>query len=169
MKENWDVALQALLHHEGGFSNHPRDPGGMTNLGVTKKVWQEFVGREVTEDEMRALTPEAVAPLYRQRYWDAVHGDSLPAGVDLCVFDCAVNSGPVQSARFLQRAVGVNPDGKIGPQTLAAVAALDPHDVIEKFTQIREAFLRDLPTFVYFGKGWLIRTAAVEKQAVEMA
>lgn len=169
MKENWEVALQALLHHEGGFSNHPRDPGGMTNLGVTKKVWEEFVGREVTEDEMRALTPEAVAPLYRQRYWDAVHGDSLPAGVDLCVFDCCVNSGPVQSSRFLQRAVGVNPDGKIGPQTLAAVAALDPHDVIEKFTQIREAFLRDLPTFVYFGKGWLIRTAAVEKQAVEMA
>ena len=169
MKENWDVALQALLKHEGGFSNDPHDRGGITNLGVTIKNWREWVGREVTEDEMRQLTPQAVAPFYKQRYWDVVHADSLPAGVDLCVFDCAVNSGPVQSARFLQRAVGVNPDGKIGPVTLAAVAAADPHDVIEKFTHNREAFLRDLPTFVYFGKGWLIRTAAVEKQATEMA
>ena len=169
MKENWDVALAALLKHEGGFVDNPHDPGGMTNLGVTRKTWEAFVGREVTEDEMRELTPQAVAPLYKQRYWDAVHGDTLPSGVDLCVFDCCVNSGPKQSARFLQRAVGAVPDGQIGPATLAAVAAADPHDVIEKFTQIRESFLRDLPTFIYFGKGWLIRTAAVEKQATEMA
>lgn len=169
MKETWPVAFAALLQHEGGFVNHPADPGGMTNLGVTRKAWQEYVGREVTEDEMRALTPQAVEPFYKRRYWDAVSGDSLPAGVDLCVFDCCVNSGAKQSVRFLQRAVGAEADGALGPKTLAAVAAADPHDVIDKFTQMRENFLRDLPAFVTFGKGWLIRTAAVEKQATELA
>jgi lysozyme family protein len=169
MKENFEIALQALLKHEGGFVNHPRDPGGMTNLGVTKKVWEAFVGREVTEDEMRALTPATVAPLYKQRYWDAVHGDTLPSGVDYCVFDCAVNSGVKQSVRFLQRAVQAEPDGLLGPNTLQAVAAADPMDVIEKFTTAREGFLKGLPTFVTFGKGWLIRTASVEKQAADLA
>lgn len=169
MRDNFEIALHALLKHEGGFVNDPRDPGGMTNLGVTKRVWEEFVGRDVDESEMRALTPKAVAPLYKKRYWDSVHGDDLPSGVDLCVFDCAVNSGPGQSARFLQRAVGVDPDGSIGPRTLVAVQAADPHDIIDKFTMIREAFLKGLPTFVHFGKGWLVRTAAVERQASELA
>ena len=169
MKENFEIALQALLKHEGGFVNDPRDPGGMTNLGVTKKVWEAFVGREVTEDEMRALTPATVAPLYKQRYWDAVHGDTLPSGVDYCVFDCAVNSGVKQSVRFLQRSVGADPDGLLGPHTLQAVADADPMDVIEKFTTARESFLKGLPAFVTFGKGWMIRTASVEKQAAELA
>jgi lysozyme family protein len=169
MRQTWDIAFAALLKHEGGFVNHPSDPGGMTNLGVTRKAWQEYVGREVTEDEMRSLTPQTVAPFYKHRYWDAVSADSLPSGVDLCVFDCCVNSGPKQSIRFLQRAVGVADDGALGPKTLAAVNAADPHELIEKFTEIRESFLKGLPTFVTFGKGWLVRTAAVEKQATGLA
>ena len=72
MKENFEVALKALLKHEGGFVNHPADPGGMTNLGVTKKVWEEFVGHAVDEQTMRNLTPETVAPLYKKRYWDEI-------------------------------------------------------------------------------------------------
>ena len=67
MKENFEVALKALLKHEGGFVNHPADPGGMTNLGVTKKVWEEFVGHAVDEQAMRNLTPETVAPLYKKQ------------------------------------------------------------------------------------------------------
>ena len=80
MKENFDEALKALLKHEGGYVNHPADPGGMTNFGVTKRVWEEWVGHAVDEQTMRGLTPDAVAPLYRQRYWDAVRGDDLPHG-----------------------------------------------------------------------------------------
>ena len=70
MKENFDECLKMLLYHEGGFVNHPKDPGGITNLGVTKRVWEDWKGTEVSEQDMRDLTPEDVAPLYKKRYWD---------------------------------------------------------------------------------------------------
>ena len=110
MKENFDEALKAILHHEGGFVNHPKDPGGMTNLGVTKRVWEEYVGHEVDEKAMRALTPADVDTLYRRKYWDKVRGDELPAGVDYAVFDAAINSGPGRASKWLQTAVGAVPD-----------------------------------------------------------
>jgi len=169
MKENFEDALKALLKHEGGYVNHPQDPGGMTNLGVTKRVWEEFVGHEVDEQTMRGLTPEAVAPLYKKRYWDAIHGDDLPSSVDFCVFDCAVNSGVGRASKFLQKAVGVTDDGKIGPGTLAAVASKDPKEIVEAFCDIRQAFLESLPTFATFGKGWSRRVSEVREQAIIMA
>jgi lysozyme family protein len=91
MQSNFEPCLALMLAHEGGFVNHPQDPGGMTNLGVTKRVWEEWVGHEVDEKQMRALTPETVAPLYKRKYWDAVRADDLVAGVDYVVFDVAVN------------------------------------------------------------------------------
>ena len=166
MKENFEAALKALLKHEGGFVNHPQDPGGMTNLGVTKRVWQDYVKREVDESEMRSLTPEAVAPLYRGMYWDAVRADSLPAGVDLVAFDCAVNAGPRQAAKFLQRAAGVKDDGAIGPATLEAVRARDSKEMIESFSEQRLNFLKALPTFSTFGKGWTRRVEEVKIEAL---
>jgi lysozyme family protein len=169
MKENFDDALKALLKHEGGFVNHPKDPGGMTNLGVTKKVWEEFVGHEVDEQTMRGLTPESVAPLYKQRYWDAVRGDDLPSGVDFVVFDCAVNSGVGRASKFLQRAVNVADDGKIGSGTLAAVNSKDPKELLNSFCDQRQAFLESLPTFDTFGKGWTRRVLEVREQATHMA
>ena len=169
MKENFDAALKALLKHEGGYVNHPSDPGGMTNLGVTKRVWEEYVGHEVDEQTMRSLTPDMVAPLYRTRYWDAVKGDALPAGVDLCVFDCAVNSGVSRASRFLQRAVGVADDGKIGPGTLQAVLSKDPKELVDAFCDQRQAFLESLPTFATFGKGWTRRVSEVKEVAETMA
>ena len=164
MKENFDAALKALLKHEGGYVNHPADPGGMTNLGVTKRVWEEWVGHEVDEQTMRGLTPDAVAPLYRKRYWDAVRGDDLPAGVDLAVFDCAVNSGVGRASKFLQQVVGVADDGKIGPGTIQAVNSKDPKELVEAFCDKRQAFLEALPTFATFGKGWSRRVAEVREQ-----
>ena len=92
MHKNFDKCLSMLLHHEGGFVNHPKDPGGMTNLGVTKKVYEAWVGKEVNEETMRGLTFVDVAPLYKKKYWDRVRGDDLPSGVDWCAFDWAVNS-----------------------------------------------------------------------------
>lgn len=154
MKENFDAALKAVLHHEGGFVNHKDDPGGMTNLGCTKKVWEEWVGHPVTELDMRNLTPYDVAPLYKAKYWDRVKGDDLPAGVDYVVFDAAINSGPGRAAKWLQECVGVTADGAIGPGTLKAVAAQDPAVLVKHYNEKRRAFLQSLPTWGTFGKGW---------------
>ena len=115
---NFEKALETILHHEGGFVNHPRDPGGMTNLGVTKRVWEGWTQVEADEREMRSLTPEKVGPLYKANYWDRVKGDDLPAGLDLAVFDWAVNSGTGRAAKKLQAMIGTTADGGIGPNTL---------------------------------------------------
>jgi lysozyme family protein len=168
MKSNFESALQAILHHEGGFSNHKDDPGGMTNLGVTKRVWEEWVGHPVDEKAMRALTPAQVAPMYKAKYWDKIKGDDLPEGVDYCVFDAAVNSGPGRAAKWLQSCVGVEPDGGIGPKTLAAVAAFDPKDLVEDYAKRRLSFLSDLSTWGTFGKGWSRRVAEVQNTATTM-
>src|ERR1700686_1791164 len=103
MTNNFDNVLKLVLKEEGGFVNDPRDPGGMTNLGVTKRVWEAFVGHDVDEAGMRALTPPAVGPLYPQNYWNRVHADDLPVGVDYAVMDYAVNSGTSRAAKTLQR------------------------------------------------------------------
>jgi lysozyme family protein len=169
MKENFEAALKAILHHEGGYVNHPKDPGGMTNLGVTKRVWEEWVGHEVTEKVMRELTPEIVGPMYKVKYWDKVKGDDLPTGVDYVVFDAAVNSGPGRAAKWLQACVGVEPDGGIGPKTLAAVNAFDTNQLIEDYAKRRLSFLMDLQTWDTFGKGWGRRVAEVQKTGLDMA
>ena len=168
MKENFNVALQHMLRHEGGFINHPRDPGGMTNLGVTARTWEDWIGHAPSEKEMRELTPEKVAPLYKRKYWDAIKGDDLPSGVDYCVFDCAVNSGPGRAAKMLQEVVGVKPDGGIGPITLAAVKAVDPVVLISKYSDKRLQFWQSLPTFETFGKGWTRRGNEVKEAALKM-
>lgn len=168
MKENFVPSLKKVLEHEGGFVNHPQDPGGMTNLGVTKRVWEEWVGHEVDEKEMRSLTPEKVGPMYKKRYWDAVQGDDLPAGVDYVVFDFAVNGGPGRATKLLQSAIGTAPDGKIGPLTMAAIRKSDPQDIIQKFAVEREKFYKSLPTFATFGKGWLRRTDEAKISALTM-
>jgi len=170
MKDNFDACLTLLLAHEGGYVNHPQDPGGITNLGVTKRVWEEWLGRPVSEKEMRALTPTMVKPLYKRKYWDAVRADDLVAGVDYCVFDVAVNSGPGRAIKFLQSCVGVTVDGGFGPATLAAVnkAEEDPTRLIELYCAKRLEFLQSLKTFETFGKGWSRRVAEVKDAALKM-
>ena len=138
MKENFDKCLKMLLSHEGGFVNHPEDPGGITNLGVTKKVYDEWTGRESTEQEMRDLTPEDVAPIYKKNYWDRVKGDSLPSGLDWACFDWAVNSGSGRPAKAVQRAVGATADGAIGPATLGLIMEKDPKFIIEYVHDVRQ-------------------------------
>lgn len=169
MKHNFAQALQKLLIHEGGFVNHPADPGGMTNLGVTKKVWEEWVGHDVDERTMRNLTPEIVGPMYKAKYWDRVKGDDLPTGVDYVVFDAAVNSGPGRAVKWLQACVGVEVDGGIGPKTLAAVNAFDANQLIEDYAKRRLSFMMDLPAWGVFGKGWGRRVAEVQKTGLDMA
>jgi lysozyme family protein len=168
MISNWQKAFEQMLASEGGYVNHPSDPGGMTNLGVTKRVWEEWVGRESNEKEMRSLTSEMVEPLYKRKFWDACKCDELPSGIDYLVFDFAVNAGVGRSAKILQTAVGVTPDGGIGPVTLAAVNAIPEAELVEKFSQAKEDFYRSLNTFETFGKGWLNRVAAVKVKATSM-
>jgi lysozyme family protein len=169
MKDNFEKALAAVLVHEGGFVNNPKDPGGMTNLGCTKATWEEHCGHLVDEKAMRALTPNDVGPLYRQKYWNKICGDDLPAGVDYLVFDAAINSGPGRAAKWLQACVGVEPDGGIGPKTLAAVRACNPKKLVEDYTKRRLSFLMDLPTWDTFGRGWTRRVNEVNATALSMS
>lgn len=169
MKQNFDAALKNMLKHEGGYVNHPSDPGGMTNLGVTARVWEEWTKKPATEEIMRKLTLEDVAPLYKKRYWDAVRADDLASGLDYCVFDCAVNSGVGRAVRILQRCVGTTVDGGIGPNTMAAVAKFtDTKQLIEDFSNERLEFLQSLSTFSVFGRGWTRRVNEVKDEAIRM-
>ena len=168
MIHNFATALQYVLKHEGGFVNHPQDPGGMTNLGVTKTVWEEWVGHPVDEKAMRALTPAVVAPMYRRKYWEKINGDTLPVGIDYACFDAAVNSGPGRAIKWLQGCVGVDIDGFLGPKTLAAVNAFNQADLISDYSKRRLSFLQDLKTFEVFGKGWTNRVMEVEQNALKM-
>ena len=169
MRHNWEEAIKHILKWEGGYVNHPSDPGGMTNLGVTKRVWEEWTGKPATEADMRGLTIEMVTPLYKKRFWDAIRGDDLPSGVDLCVFDCAVNAGVGRASRFLQQAVGVVADGAIGPKTLEAVTKMSADELIEKFCDLRESHYKSLSTFNVFGKGWMRRLDGIESESKQMA
>jgi len=169
MKSNFEDCLAHVLASEGGFVNHPKDPGGMTNLGCTKAVWEEFIGHPVSEAGMRALTPADVAPLYKRKYWDKVAGDQLPSGLDYAVFDAAINSGPGRAAKWLQEVAGVPADGAIGPKTLAAIAEFTPATLIAHYNDKRLQFLESLPTWGTFGKGWGNRVAHVQSVASQLA
>ncbi len=164
--------LAVILKEEGGYVNHPRDPGGMTNLGVTKRTWEEWTHKPATEKDMRALTPDLVAPLYEARYWKAIRCDQMPGPLALCVFDFSVNAGPNRAGRYLQRIVGAVQDGQVGPATIAAVNAfVASHGVAEavrQYQDARRAYYKQLPTFKTFGKGWLRRVVDVETAALRM-
>jgi hypothetical protein len=168
MQSNWDESFRLLLQSEGGFSNLSQDPGGMTNLGVTKATWENWIGRQSDEAEMRSLTPQKVEPLYKKKYWDAVRGDELDAGIAYILFDFSVNAGVGRSIKTLQTCLGVPADGGFGPMTMAAVQAVDPVELIERFSQAKEDFYRSLTTFSTFGKGWLNRVADVKQHATSM-
>ena len=165
MQANYDKCLETILHHEGGYVNHPKDPGGETNLGVTKRVYEEFGGTK----DMKELTVEDVAPIYKKGYWDKMKGDDLPSGLDLCVFDFGVNAGPGRSAKYLQTMIGTVADGGIGPNTLKAVDAyVEEHGIekaVENFQEARQGYYEKLSTFDTFGKGWTRRVTETTELA----
>jgi lysozyme family protein len=166
---NFERALPLVLMHEGGYVDHPKDPGGATNLGVTIGTLSSWLGRPATKADVKALTKATVAPIYRKNYWAAIRGDELPAGLDYAVFDFAVNSGPKRAAMALQRAVGVADDGVIGSVTLANIANRPVDATIERIMADRITFLRRLSTWPTFGKGWAARCDGVLTQALNMA
>ena len=169
---NFNECLEIILKHEGGFVNHPKDPGGITNLGITKNTYEDWTEEDATEQDMRDLTIEDVAPIYEENYWDKCKCEDLPAGLDLCVFDFAVNAGPGRAAKFLQLLVKTTADGAIGPNTLKCV-----NEYIEKFNvnlaidhyqNSRQKYYEDLSTFDTFGRGWTRRVEETKELALDM-
>jgi lysozyme family protein len=168
MQNNWKQSFELMLKSEGGYVNHPSDPGGRTNLGVTQATWENWIGRQSDESEMRSLTADKVEPMYRKKYWDAVRGDELKLGIDYLMLDYAVNAGAGRAIKTLQTSIGVAADGAFGPITMAAMKSYEPVKLIERFSQAKEDFYRSLNTFDVFGKGWLNRVAKVKAEALKM-
>ena len=164
MKDNFDACLTHTLAHEGGYVNDPHDPGGETNLGISK--------RSYPREDIRNMTRERAAAIYRRDFWDAVSGDELPAGLDLVAFDAAVNSGVMRGSQWVQRALLVEADGRIGPHTIKAARALDSDQLdaaISRAMAIRFGFLTKLKTWQRYRRGWTARVEAVESAALSMA
>ena len=168
MKENFRSSLTQVLKYEGGYSNHPRDPGGATMKGVTQRVYDAWRRKHsLAPRSVRYLEQNELEAIYKHDYWDKVHGDDLPSGVDLAVFDLAVNSGVSRAAKMLQACAGVAQDGIIGPATLAAVRH-NPKCHIALCDR-RLAFLQRLGTWSTFGKGWGARVADVKRKSIALA
>lgn len=167
MRDNFTKSLDLVLAHEGGFVNHPDDPGGATNLGITIGTLSEHLGRPATIADVKGITKFVAGKIYRASYWDRARCDDLPLGLDYAVFDFAVNSGVSRAVRTLQRVLGVKEDGVIGPKTMAAITP-DTASIIYKMCRARMVFLRGLKTFATFGKGWTWRVEAVQEVAQAM-
>lgn len=153
----FDEAFEKLLGHEGGYVNHPDDPGGETNWGITIRVARE----NGYNGAMREMPQSVAKEIYRKRYWAPVYGDLLPAIVRYAMFDAAVNSGVGQAARWLQRAVGVADDGRIGPVTLRAVGQASPDKLLRSMLAQRLLFMTNLTGWNSFGRGWARRIASL--------
>ena len=169
MNDNFAPSLAAMLAHEGGKVDNPRDPGGRTAFGVTQRVYNDWrQSQGLAPRDVWEIDQTEVAAIYRKRYWDACRCDDLPSGVDYCIFDFAVNSGVNRASRYLQRAMLLAEDGVIGPVTLATAARWSAPALISEVCSLRQKFLEQLPTFAAFGRGWTRRGAEVEGRAEEM-
>jgi lysozyme family protein len=164
---NAPQAIAKILVHEGGYVNHPGDPGGPTNKGITLATFRRYIKPSGSIADLKALTEAQAIVVYKRQYWDAVVADMLPAGVDYCVADYAVNSGPSRAAKSLQRAIGVPQDGRVGPKTIEATLKTDSARVVNAICDERLAFMRRARDkdgrllWSTFGKGWTRRVADV--------
>jgi len=166
-------ALAFVLDQEGGTSDHAEDPGGFTVKGVTLALLKAF-GLDLNKDgeidrrDLEGMTDDQVADIYRARFWTACRCRDLPAGIDLAVFDCAVNQGPGTAAKLLQEAAGVKADGVVGPATLRAVA-LNRNAVLLDFCARRALRYAANPKILVFGRGWFRRLLACYARAKDRA
>lgn len=161
MKANFDACMAEVFKHEGGYVNDPHDPGGETNLGISK--------RSYPKEDIRNMTRARAAQIYRRDFWDKLRCDELPAGLDLVAFDAAVNSGPSRGAKWLQQALGVAVDGKVGLATIGAAKNTYAPAAVLRAIGFRRAFLKTLPTWERYKNGWTKRLDSVEAVASAMA
>ena len=170
----FEHCLNHVLVHEGGYADHPSDPGGATNMGITRRTLADWRGispiTDLPKSAVRGLSRSEAAEIYHERYWQSCRAEEMPKGLDLALFDFAVNSGPTRAVRYLQAQVGVEADGTIGPQTISAIEksrrAQGTVRLIETLSANRMSFLRSLDTFGTFGRGWTARVDAVRNQSV---
>lgn len=161
MQRNYNDALDHVLRYEGGYTDHPSDPGGATKYGITIGNLASWRKHQVTKDDVKALELEEAKAIYKTRYWDAIFGDQLEDGLDIAVFDCAVNQGVGRSVRLLQDVVGVKQDGVFGPITMEALKRHMTSDVLEEFMARRMVHYGSLKKlFPIFGLGWSRRLMA---------
>lgn len=146
---------------EGGFTNTPGDMGGPTNHGITLATLSAWRKRQCTLDDSRKLTLQEAEVIYRANYWAPVGGDDLPAGLDLIVFDAAVNQGPARAAQWLQAAVGAPVDGHVGPATIGAASAAPEPAAIHAVADARMTAYREASGWPTFGDGWTNRLTAI--------
>lgn len=166
---SFETCLTETLKWEGGWSNHKDDPGGPTMRGVIQRVYDAWRKRNgLPRRSVRHIEEAELQAIYRENYWQLVRGDELPPGVDLCVFDYGVNSGPSRSVSHLQEVLGVKIDGNMGPVTLDAVNAADPVEIVKKLCARRRKFVRQTKTYHVFGKGWNRRIDGIEQIACAM-
>lgn len=165
----FDACMDIVFEHEGGFANHPDDPGGATNFGITLetlRAWRDDAS--VTAQDVRDLTAKEARSIYRARYWQAMNCDALRAGMDLVVFDFGVNAGPSRASKMLQRLLGTQVDGVIGPETIAAVEEQPIPTLIDRYSTARLRYYEQLPHFQSFGNGWKRRTELTRRAAINM-
>ncbi len=160
---NLDKILPHTLKEEGGFVDHPYDKGGATNKGVTQAVYDEYrVDNKLPKQSVRYITDDEAKDIYETRYWKPIHGDELPIGVAMSLFDFAVNSGVTRASKFIQRILKVPDDGIIGPKTVAAIQNADCDSLIRCLAHERLFYLKGLSNWQYFGKGWTARVYRTE-------
>ena len=175
MKTNFSTALGQTLVWEGGYSNHPKDPGGATNKGVIQRVYNSYRrNKQMGPRSVKELTQTELEDIYRTMYWNLIQGDSLPVGLDYCVFDFAVNSGPSRAIKFLQKAINkvgtrtIKVDGLMGPATLDAATTYPPEELISRICDDRLSWVQTLKIWATFGKGWGTRIKGVKRDALKM-
>ena len=161
MKANFEACMAEVFKHEGGYVNDPHDPGGETNMGISK--------RSYPKENIRGMTRARAAQIYRRDFWDKLRCDELPDGLDLVAFDAAVNSGPSRGAKWLQQALGVAVDGKVGLATIGAAKNTYTPAAVLRAVGFRRAFLKTLPTWERYKNGWTKRLDSVEAVASAMA
>jgi lysozyme family protein len=167
---HYDQCLGRLLIHEGGYTNHPSDPGGPTNFGITIADYRKYVKADANAADVRAMKVEDAKAIYRARYWDAQRCDELPAGVDYAVFDYGVNSGIGRSGKVLRRLLKLSDaTSAVDAAVIAAARAADAEALVTAICDERLRFLQSLKTWAVFGKGWGQRVAEVKSAALAMA
>lgn len=156
---SYDKAVTYVLKHEGGYVNDPRDPGGETKYGISKRAFPEL--------DIANLTLADAKAIYKEHYWDRVRGDELTPGVAMVMFDCAVNQGVDRALRTAQRVADALPvDGVFGPITKRKILAMPPGEFITRYQVERGLFYASLTNWRYYGRGWMTRLLSTYRVAL---
>jgi lysozyme family protein len=169
MRSTFDKVMPHVFLTEGGYVDHPNDPGGATNLGITFAVLQKWRGHKISKQNVRDLNKPEARLIYKAWYWDKIKLDQMPAGVDWAVFDFSINSGPSRAVKGLQTALNVTSDGVLGPITMSRLATKAPKDIVHGITLYRRAFVRRLRNYPTFKRGWERRITRVHDEASALA